>query len=235
MKIKTWDLSGFGGDYENALQKMVWTGVEFLQKNNIKSFRSEQSPNLIGIAINQGETGKAFDKAILDCVKDYGASGAMHQYATNHARYIATHGYKKWFNELLEHREGQPFEFEYSGIVDLEAGDVMVREECHDEKVVEKVDVTHSNDNNGSLELELRREMNYPIIVLQRELKYLKRNYEGWRRDNHIPEFTKSVLSIYQERIKYVEKAIKILGSDIKVNNKEISSEDLIIKQEQIS
>lgn len=235
MKIKTWDLSGFGGDYENALQLMVWTGVEFLQKNNIKSFRSEQSPNIIGIAINQGETGEAFDKAILDCVKDYGASGAMHQYATNHARYIATHGYKKWFNELLEHREEQPIEFEFPGIVDLEEGDVIVRDKVLNEKVDNKVEAIHSNDNNGSPELELSRGRNYPIIVLQRELKFLKRKHEGWRQNNINPEFSKSVLSIYQERIKHVEKAIKILGTDIKVNHKEISSEDLIIKQEQIS
>lgn len=125
MKIKTWDISGFGGSYEQGLQLMIWTGVEFLQKNGIKSFNSKQFTNIIGIADNQGEIGKAFDKAILDCVKEYGATGAMHQFATNHARYISEHGYKDWFERIREHRDGteQPFDFEFPGNIDLEAGE----------------------------------------------------------------------------------------------------------------
>jgi len=121
MKIKTWDMSGFGGSYESSLQLMTWTGVEFLQKNNIKSFQTEQNSQIIGVAINTGETGKAFDKAILDCVKEYGATGAMHQFATNHALYIAQHGYKNWFDRMQEHRKEieEPFDFEFPGVVDL--------------------------------------------------------------------------------------------------------------------
>ncbi len=113
MKINTWDLTGFGGGYEATTQKMLWQGVKFLVDNNIKEIESKQLQNVYGIAINEGEIGKQFDEAMMKGIDD--ATGAMHQCATNHARYIAKNGYQRWYDELKEHRtEEKSFEYEFN-------------------------------------------------------------------------------------------------------------------------
>lgn len=120
MKIQTFELSGFGGEYEEAVQKMMWRGVEWLQKNGNPEFTSLQSENVIGVAINEGDTGKEFDRVITKEVE--GCTGAMHQCATNHARYIAKNGYQNWFKLLSStsrEEDSQPFEFEFDGEIDL--------------------------------------------------------------------------------------------------------------------
>ena len=101
MDIKTWDITGFGGGYEATCQKMLWNAVRFLvgQERDVKS---KQYESIYGIAINKGEDGMAFDKAMMKGIKD--ATGAMHQCATNHALYIGKNGYEKWFSELGDHR-----------------------------------------------------------------------------------------------------------------------------------
>ena len=113
MDIETWDITGFGGGYEATCQQMLWNAVRFLvgQKRDVKS---KQCENIYGIAINEGEDGKAFDKAMMEDIDD--ATGAMHQCATNHAMYISKNGYKKWFEELGIKRKAdgeKPYIFKY--------------------------------------------------------------------------------------------------------------------------
>lgn len=119
MTIQTFDLSGFGGEYEETVQKMVWAGVEFMQKNNAAEFPSRQYGGIYGVADNsRTPIGKKFDEAILSAAGDYGCSGAMHQCATNHALYIAKHGYNRWFKELSKRGEA-PYEFEFNGTIQI--------------------------------------------------------------------------------------------------------------------
>lgn len=113
MEIKTWDITGFGGGYEETCQTMLWNAVRFvsekdcLGRNIDREVKSEQSPQIYGIAINKGKYGKEFDKAMMKGIED--ATGAMHHCATNHALYIQKHGYKKWFEEIKKHRKDEQF------------------------------------------------------------------------------------------------------------------------------
>jgi len=113
MIIKTWDITGFGGGYEATCQMMLWNAVKFIS-NNDKEIKSKQSPQIYGIAINEGKDGEAFDKAMMEGIDD--ATGAMHHCATNHALYIQKNGYDKWFEELKKDREAEgeePYDFGY--------------------------------------------------------------------------------------------------------------------------
>lgn len=112
MKIETWELTGFSGGYEATTQHMLWNAVRFFAENPDKTFPSMQNDSIVGIAFNEGENGKAFDKAMMEGVDD--ATGAMHQCATNHALFIKKNGYKKWYAELKEAREtDEQFSFLY--------------------------------------------------------------------------------------------------------------------------
>lgn len=118
MKIKTWDLSGMGGGYENACQQMLWDAVRFLFKNKTSDIMLKQSPQVYGLMFVEGKDGKAFEEAMMENVKD--CTGAMHQCVSNHAFYIGKNGYDKWYSELKEgRRDEQSFEFEYQHEIDL--------------------------------------------------------------------------------------------------------------------
>lgn len=117
MKIATFDITGFGGGYEATCQKMLWNAVRFLLSGR-KEVLSKQSPQIYGVAINEGADGKAFDSAMMDGISD--ATGAMHHCATNHALFIQKNGYKKWFEEIKARRDGEnPYDFEYNNDFDL--------------------------------------------------------------------------------------------------------------------
>ena len=122
MKIKTWDVSGFGGSYEDACQKMIWNGVRFVQENRALEINIKEIKNVYGICLIEGKDGKAFDKAIMEDVDD--ATGAMHQCAVGHIRYIYKKGYDEWYKVLGEaRRKGkneQSFEYEYTPNFELE-------------------------------------------------------------------------------------------------------------------
>jgi hypothetical protein len=111
MKIKTWDITGFGNSYEATCQKMLWNAVRFLRSGN-KEISTKSFANVYGVVINEGKDGKAFDEAMMEGIED--ATGAMHQCATAHATYIQNNGYAKWFDELEKARTNEmPYDFEY--------------------------------------------------------------------------------------------------------------------------
>lgn len=104
MKIRTFDLTGFGGGYESVCQKMVWNGVRFLVANRMELAPTyKEFKNIYGVAIAEGQDAEDLDKAIMAGVDD--ATGAMHQCAVGHIRYIAENGYSKWFEMMKEARE----------------------------------------------------------------------------------------------------------------------------------
>ena len=115
MKIKTFDLTGFGGGYESTCQRMVWNGVRFLVANKMELAPVyKEYQNVYGLAISEGQDAEDLDKAIMAGIK--GATGAMHQCAVGHIRHIAKNGYAKWFEMMKEAREkdgDKETEFEY--------------------------------------------------------------------------------------------------------------------------
>ena len=122
MQIKTYDITGFPGEYEHATQKLLWTGLQFLQENNVTSFNSKQNENIIGVAINEGKIEEQFDNALKEVVQ--GFTGAMHQCATNHALYIHFNGYQKWCDKLEsrdhdDDDDNKPYYYDFDGTVDL--------------------------------------------------------------------------------------------------------------------
>lgn len=113
--IKTMDISGFGGDYEACCQQMLTAGLKFLSDRGGFDWSGyKQFTNVTGICIAENTDAKALDDAILAApmVKEFGATGAMHQAVVGHLHFIATHSYSAWLEELLKHRNETAFDLD---------------------------------------------------------------------------------------------------------------------------
>ena len=101
--MKTIDISGFGGSYEEMCQRMLRRGVKFLEDNPDFDFSGyKQYKDIYGICIAESEDAKALDDAIMGG-DDSPPTGAMHQAVVNHLAYIHKYGYDAWIEAAQKH------------------------------------------------------------------------------------------------------------------------------------
>lgn len=111
--MKTVDISGFGGGYENECQKILKAGIEFLEKNP-GEIKFKQSKNVFGI-IDSSEDQRTSDledalvKASGDC------TGGMVHATMQHLWFISKNGVDKWLEEF---KDQQQRIFEWDGTVE---------------------------------------------------------------------------------------------------------------------
>ena len=114
MKRTTVDQSGFGGGYENTIQKMLWNGIRVVEENPefaeraLKSYRAFQG--VFGVAEPMNEEGKQFDELLMEGVED--ATGAMHHQVVKQLCYIAQNGREKWLEEIRKDDPKRIFEWD---------------------------------------------------------------------------------------------------------------------------
>jgi hypothetical protein len=99
------DLSGFGQDsgYENACQKMLQKGYEWLQEHPNAILTAKSYKNVYGIFDPESVDAKKLSGIIVKEVPD--CSGAMHQMVMLHLFYIHQHGVDKWIKDVREKRD----------------------------------------------------------------------------------------------------------------------------------
>ncbi len=106
-KVKTIDISGMGGGYENECQRMLWNGINYLEANpdikpNLqKAYSTYQG--IYGICTSETEAARRLDKAVMNGIDD--ATGAMHQCVVGHLLFIAKNGVNKWLDEFKDKPE----------------------------------------------------------------------------------------------------------------------------------
>lgn len=113
----TCSISGFGGSYEWGCQRMLELGLKWLAAHPDFDFRGQykEYENIKGIASPLTAAAQELDAAMQDdpTLRDFGTTGAMHQYTMHHLAYIHIHGREAWLSELRRHREpGDFFEFD---------------------------------------------------------------------------------------------------------------------------
>lgn len=94
------EISGFGGDYEDACRAMVRAGLLFWDDQPERfdpHYKGMQ--NVYGICIDDNDDARALDKAILAAV-DGDCTGAMHQAAIEHILAIRRHGWGWYVTEM---------------------------------------------------------------------------------------------------------------------------------------
>jgi hypothetical protein len=114
-RMKTFDISGFGGEYELCCQRMLTAGLKFLSDKASFDWKGYiQFQNIIGLTIAKNDDCKALDKAIIAAAGEQGATGTMHQAVVNHLHYISRHSYYGWIDEATKNRPESIYEIDDS-------------------------------------------------------------------------------------------------------------------------
>lgn len=94
------EISGMGGDYEEACRKMVYAGLAWLETRPDADLKATTYRNIYGILNAESPDAKALEEAVLSAVPD--CSGAMHQAAMQHCMFIAKSGWSKYVDALCK-------------------------------------------------------------------------------------------------------------------------------------
>lgn len=127
MKVKTIDISGMGGYYENTCQKLLWTGINYLSKfeDPEKLFKGSHKLNLKAlentsffgeIPMKKGDTLQIHGvlvtpESLREMEEEMSKAvngdwtGMQHETVIGHLKKIAEHGYEWWFNQFKDQPE----------------------------------------------------------------------------------------------------------------------------------
>lgn len=108
--MRVCDISGMGGrevgGYEWGCQIIRARALRFLQnqKSEQEMPRFKQFKNIIGIAIADNQKAKEMDAFVMnhEKLREFGATGAMHQYGINHAIAMCELGSQQYERELRD-------------------------------------------------------------------------------------------------------------------------------------
>lgn len=94
------DISGFGKDtpYEDACQKMLQAGYDWLVDNGKADLKAKTLKGVYGVLEPNSPDAEALSKAVTGAVPD--CTGAMHQAVMGHLFFINKNGVDKWKSEL---------------------------------------------------------------------------------------------------------------------------------------
>lgn len=113
MKVKTVELSGRGGGYEEACQKLLWIGIDWIKDKPLEIWEKSddgqrnEGISTVGVYSTEHDALKELDKKFW--ALDYGISGMQHWTAMGHLKMIHHYGYKWWIAEGKKHREPEDF------------------------------------------------------------------------------------------------------------------------------
>jgi len=104
--VKRVDISGFGGAYENACQRMLTIGLEWIKDKPIDIWKEVWGyKNIFGMM----HTPEEFRDLEEKWIKEVAPSGAMHQAVLSHLYYIHKFGYDAWLEKgkdrIIEYEE----------------------------------------------------------------------------------------------------------------------------------
>lgn len=97
------EISGFGGDYEEACRDMVRAGCEWFDEYPDANPQFSGVKNVYGICMEDNDDAKALSNAVENAPvvqKGGGPSGAMHQAAVSHVLFIRKNGWDKYVEEM---------------------------------------------------------------------------------------------------------------------------------------
>lgn len=104
MKMRSLDISGMGGSYEEGCQRILWLGLEWIKDKPLECWKGTFSyKNIAGIMV-VGDGIKELDEILKkDAMLDLGGmTGAMRQFSLRHLHKIHDAGYHWWLEEGRE-------------------------------------------------------------------------------------------------------------------------------------
>lgn len=98
------EISGFGGDYENACRTMVITGMQWLDEHPGSNPTFDEFENVYGMTTNENDDMKTMQEAMNKSIGDE-ATGAMMQACTNHVLAARKLGWNEYIKKMEEEDE----------------------------------------------------------------------------------------------------------------------------------
>ena len=92
------EISGFGGGYEAACQRMIVAGMKWFDENPDADPHFRGYENVYGIICDENEDAKALSKAVMGAVED--CTGAMHQATIGHILRAHQRGWDAYVIEM---------------------------------------------------------------------------------------------------------------------------------------
>lgn len=92
------EISGFGGDYEQACQNMLEAGCKWLEEKKSVNLKGHIYDNVFGLFKADSDDAKAMESAVIAACGD--CSGAMHHAVMSRLFYIARNGWDKYCQEV---------------------------------------------------------------------------------------------------------------------------------------
>lgn len=104
MKLKSVDISGFGGGYEKGCQQILWLGLEWIKDKPLEVWKGTYSFKDVTGLVHTGEGLKEFDEMLYadPFLKAGGMTGAMHQCSLSFVHYIHVNGYAEFIKKVEE-------------------------------------------------------------------------------------------------------------------------------------
>jgi hypothetical protein len=94
------EISGFGGEYENACRKMVIAGMEWLDQHPEAALSFQQCENIYGIITPTNAESIAFTDHICKACGENGPSGAMMHATVEHVMAAHKMGWDQYVKEM---------------------------------------------------------------------------------------------------------------------------------------
>ena len=100
------EISGFGGGYEDACQRMLDAGVKWLLANpEHGNLQAKHIDGVTGIFIPSNKPAEALSEAVIAAVKGEGVTGAMHHVVMQRLFWIANKGWDAYCEEMRKPEE----------------------------------------------------------------------------------------------------------------------------------
>jgi len=95
--MKTLEIGGFGGGYEQTCQTMLTRGLKWATEHDVGGLKYQGYEGVFGLLMAKSKAARALDRAMLADHLD--ATGAIHQAVVDHLILILQGGYGKWLED----------------------------------------------------------------------------------------------------------------------------------------
>lgn len=100
------EISGFGGEYEEACRNMLIAGCKWLEANPEANPMFKGFRGVYGVIESDNDDAKSLSNAVVHGAGQYGPSGAMHQAVISSLLFIKAKGWDEYV-KLKTHPEGE--------------------------------------------------------------------------------------------------------------------------------
>lgn len=100
------EISGLGGDYEEACRTMLRAGLTWLDAHPGADPIFEAYSNVYGILDEKNGDAKDFVMHVIDACED-GPTGAMVQAVIEHCLFVRKHGWEKYVHDMSQKPESE--------------------------------------------------------------------------------------------------------------------------------